>query len=131
MVWVGLVMGAATLFTQAMFIDHPKGHWQTMVFTVLCLSQMGHVLAVRSDRESFFKQGFLSNKPLAGAVLLTFILQMGTIYIPVLNEKVFKTQPLTLEELLVALVISSVVFWGVELEKLIKRRIDARAAAAA
>jgi len=131
MVWVGLVMGAATLFTQAMFIDHPKGHWQTMVFTVLCLSQMGHVLAVRSDRESFFKQGFLSNKPLAGAVLLTFVLQMATIYTPVLNERVFKTQPLTLEELLVALVISSVVFWGVELEKLIKRRIDARAAAAA
>lgn len=131
MIWVGLVMGAATLLTQAMFIDHPKGHWQTMVFTVLCLSQMGHVLAVRSDRESFFKQGLLSNKPLAGAVILTFVLQMCTIYIPVLNEKVFKTQPLTFEELLVALAISSVVFWGVELEKLIKRRIDARTAAAA
>ncbi|MEL7666614.1 MAG: cation-translocating P-type ATPase [Actinomycetota bacterium] len=131
MIWVGLVMGAATLLTQALFIDHPKGHWQTMVFTVLCLSQMGHVLAVRSDRESFFKQGFLSNKPLAGAVLLTFVLQLGTIYTPVLNEKVFKTQPLTLEELLVALAISSVVFWGVELEKLIKRRIDAKALAAA
>lgn len=130
MIWVGLVMGAATLATQALFIDHPKGHWQTMVFTVLCLSQMGHVLAVRSDRESFFKQGFLSNKPLAGAVLLTFVLQLGTIYIPVVNEKVFKTQPLTLEELLVALAISSVVFWGVEIEKLIKRRIDAKAAAA-
>ncbi len=131
MVWVGLVMGAATLFTQAMYIDHAKGHWQTMVFTVLCLSQMGHVLAVRSDRESFFKQGFLSNKPLAGAVLLTFVLQLGTIYTPVLNEKVFKTQPLTWDELLVALAISSVVFWGVELEKLIKRRIDAKALAAA
>jgi P-type Ca2+ transporter type 2C len=131
MVWVGLVMGAATLFTQAMYIDHAKGHWQTMVFTVLCLSQMGHVLAVRSDRESFFRQGFLSNKPLAGAVLLTFVLQLGTIYIPVVNEKVFKTQPLTWDELLVALAISSVVFWGVELEKLIKRRIDIKQAAAA
>ena len=29
-------------------------HWQTMVFTVLCLSQMGHVLAIRSERESLF-----------------------------------------------------------------------------
>ena len=131
MVWVGLVMGAATLFTQAMYIDHAKGHWQTMVFTVLCLSQMGHVLAVRSDRESFFKQGFRTNLPLTGAVLLTFLLQLGTIYIPVVNEKVFKTQPLTWDELLVALAISSVVFWGVELEKLIKRRIAAKALAAA
>ncbi|MRR12285.1 cation-transporting P-type ATPase, partial [bacterium] len=125
-VWVGLVMGAATLFTQAAFLDHGYEHWQTMVFTVLCLSQMGHVLAVRSDRESFFKQGFKSNLPLTGAVLLTFILQMGTIYIPVVNEKVFRTKPLTLEELLVAIAISSVVFWGVELEKWIKRRADER-----
>ena len=132
MIWVGLVMGAATLFTQALF-DTPghETHWQTMVFTVLCLSQMGHVLAVRSDRESFFKQGFKSNLPLTGAVILTFILQLGTIYIPVVNEKVFKTQPLTWDELLIALAISSVVFWGVELEKLIKRRIDARNAAVA
>lgn len=125
--WVGLVMGAATLFTQAAFIDHEKGHWQTMVFTVLCLSQMGHVLAVRSDRESFFKQGFRSNPQLTGAVLLTFVLQMGTIYIPVVNESVFRTQPLTFSELVIALAISTVVFWGVELEKLIKRSRDARA----
>jgi Ca2+-transporting ATPase len=129
MVWVGLVMGAATLFTQAAFLDHGYHHWQTMVFTVLCLSQMGHVLAVRSDRESFFKQGFKSNLSLAGAVALTFVLQMGTIYIPVINTKVFRTEPLTLEELVVAMAIASVVFWGVELEKLIKRRCDARMAA--
>lgn len=126
MVWVGLVMGAATLLTQALFLEHGYHHWQTMVFTVLCLSQMGHVLAVRSDRESFFKQGFKSNLPLTGAVALTFLLQMGTIYIPVVNEKVFRTTPLTWDELLIALAISSVVFWGVELEKLIKRRLDRR-----
>ena len=130
MIWVGLVMGAATLFTQAAFLDHGYHHWQTMVFTVLCLSQMGHVLAVRSDRESFFKQGFKSNLPLTGAVALTFLLQMGTIYIPVINERVFRTTPLTWDELLVAIAISSVVFWGVELEKLIKRRRDAREEAA-
>jgi len=129
-IWVGLVMGAATLFTQAAFLDHGKSHWQTMVFTVLCLSQMGHVLAVRSDRESFFKQGLFSNKPLLNAVLLTFALQMATIYIPFLHP-VFKTESLTLSELAIALAISSVVFWGVELEKLIKRRRDRREAGAA
>ena len=125
-VWVGLVMGGATLFTQV-YAQSQGMHWQTMVFTVLCLSQMGHVLAVRSDRESFFKQGFLTNKPLFGAVLLTFALQLATIYVPILHD-VFKTETLTLSELTIALVISSVVFWGVELEKLIKRRRDASAA---
>ena len=85
---------------------------------------MGHVLAIRSDRESFFKQGLLSNKPLVGAVLLTFALQMATIYVPFLRP-VFKTELLTLPELVAALAISSVVFWAVEIEKTFKRKRDA------
>ncbi|MBI5286727.1 MAG: cation-translocating P-type ATPase, partial [Deltaproteobacteria bacterium] len=43
--WVGLLMGGVTLFTQAWSIRTGHSHWQTMVFTVLCLSQFGHVLA--------------------------------------------------------------------------------------
>ena len=120
-IWVGLLMGAASLFTQAWSLKTGHAHWQTMVFTVLCLSQMGHVIAIRSERESIFTQGFLSNKPLVGAFLLTFALQMATIYVPQLNP-VFKTEPLTLNELLFTLVLSSVVFIAVEIEKLMKRR---------
>jgi Ca2+-transporting ATPase len=82
---------------------------------------MGHVLAIRSERESVFTQGFFSNKPLVGAFLLTFVLQMATIYIPQLNA-IFKTEPLTLNELMFTLALSSVVFFAVEFEKLIKRR---------
>jgi P-type Ca2+ transporter type 2C len=119
-VWVGLLMGAASLFTQAWSLKTGHAHWQTMVFTVLCLSQMGHVLAIRSDRESIFAQGFLSNKPLVGAFLLTLALQMATIYVPVLNP-IFRTEPLTLNELLFSFVLSSVVFIAVEIEKLIRR----------
>lgn len=120
-VWVGLLMGFVSLFTQAWSIKTGHAHWQTMVFTVLCLSQMGHVLAIRSDRESLFSQGLFSNKPLVGAFLLTFILQMATIYVPVLNP-IFKTEPLTLAELAFTLILSSVVFVAVEIEKVIKRR---------
>lgn len=120
-IWVGLLMGAASLFTQAWSIKTGHAHWQTMVFTVLCLSQMGHVLAIRSETESLFSQGLFSNKPLLGAFALTFALQMATIYIPFLNP-IFKTEPLTLNELLFTLAISSVVFFAVEIEKLIRRR---------
>jgi len=119
--WVGLLMGFASIFVQAWSIKTDHAHWQTMVFTVLCLSQMGHVLAIRSDTESLFSQGLFSNKPLLGAVLLTFFLQMATIYVPWLNP-IFKTDPLTFYELLVALLLSSVVFTAVEIEKLLKRR---------
>jgi P-type Ca2+ transporter type 2C len=115
-IWVGLLMGAVSIFTQIWFIHSSQTHWQTMVFTVLCLSQMGHVLAIRSEQESFFRQGVLSNKPLLGAVLLTFGLQMATIYVPFLNP-VFKTEPLSARELIVTILLSSVVFLAVEMEK--------------
>ncbi|GBE06165.1 calcium-transporting ATPase [bacterium BMS3Abin10] len=116
--WVGLLMGGISIFTQAWSINngYDQAHWQTMVFTVLCLSQMGHVLAVRTDRESLFKIGLFSNKTLLGAVILTFALQMATIYVPVLNP-IFKTAPLSLDELFITLTLASVVFFAVETEK--------------
>lgn len=119
-IWVGLLMGAVSVVTQAWFIDHSQAQWQTMVFTVLCLSQMGHVLAIRSERQSFFSQGPFTNKPLMAAVLLTFALQMATLYVPVLN-RIFKTVPLTAGELAITLALSSIVFIAVEVEKACKR----------
>ena len=124
--WVGLLMAGITLFIQAWAIKTGHAHWQTMVFTVLCLSQFGHVLAIRSEKESLFTQGVFSNKPLLGAVLLAFVLQMATIYVPILNP-VFKTEPLTMSELILSLALSSVVFFAVEVEKYFKRRGDEEA----
>ncbi len=121
--WVGLLMAGITLLVQAWAIKTGHAHWQTMVFTVLCLSQFGHVLAIRSEKESLFTQGVFSNKPLLGAVLLAFVLQMATIYVPILNS-VFKTEPLTMSELILSLALSSVVFFAVEVEKYFKRRGD-------
>lgn len=120
-IWVGLLMGGIVLFVQAWSIRTEHAHWQTMVFTVLCLTQLGHVLAIRSEKESLFKIGLLSNKYLLGAVILTFALQMATVYVPFLNP-IFKTEPLTFSELMFTFVLSSVVFFAVEVEKFIKRR---------
>jgi Ca2+-transporting ATPase len=119
--WVGLLMGGVTLLTQAWALHGGAPHWQTMVFTVLTLSQLGHVLAIRSERESLFAQGLFSNRPLIAAVLLTFALQMAVIYLPALNA-IFKTEPLSADELVLCLLLSSVVFVGVEAEKALARR---------
>ncbi|MGD8488581.1 MAG: cation-translocating P-type ATPase C-terminal domain-containing protein, partial [Anaerolineae bacterium] len=72
-------------------------------------------------RESLFKVGLLSNKALLGAVLLTFVLQMAVIYVPFL-QNLFRTDALSLGELLLSLILSTVVFWGVEAEKWLIRR---------
>jgi len=121
MIWVGLLMGGASLFTQAWAIHTGHGHWQTMVFTVLTLSQLGHVLAIRSERDSLFTQGVFSNPALIATVIFTVGLQMATIYVPFLNP-IFKTEALTFDELAFCLVMSSVVFVAVEIEKIFVRR---------
>jgi Ca2+-transporting ATPase len=118
--WVGLLMGLVSLGMGYWTWHAGWDNWQTMLFTTLTLSQMGHALAVRS-RESLFQVGLLSNKALLGAVLLTFGLQMAVVYVPFL-QNLFKTDGLSLAELVLSLILSTVVFWGVELEKWLMRR---------
>ena len=126
--WVGLLIGALCLGVQAWALGgvgnaspNPNAHWQTMVFTVLTLAQMAHLLAIRSERESLFSQGLASNLPLAGAVALTLVLQMATIYVPAL-QPIFHTQPLSAGELALCFGLAAVVFVAVEIEKGWRRR---------
>ena len=58
---------------------------------------------------------------LLGAVLLTFALQMATLYVPFL-QPIFKTEALSAAELALCIVLSSVVFFAVEIEKWLMRR---------
>ncbi len=121
--WVGILMGFVSLGVGYYFWAIGNPNWQTIVFTTLTLSQMGNALALRSGRESLFKIGLLSNKAMLNAVLLTLVLQLAVIYLPFL-QSVFKTNPLTWQELLISLALSTIVFWGVEIEKWFKRRSD-------
>jgi Ca2+-transporting ATPase len=116
----GLVIGITALLFQAFAIKEGMP-WQTMVFTALVIGRMAVAMSVRSDYDSLFKIGFFSNKPLLGAVLLTFTLQMTVVYVPFLNP-IFKTEPLALSELMVTLALSAVVFFVMEIEKLTRRK---------
>jgi Ca2+-transporting ATPase len=124
-IWVGLLMAGVTLGTQAWALSENMEHWQTMVFTVLSVAQLGHVLAVRSDRTFLYKQGFFTNLPLLSAVLLTFGLQLLVIYVPIMN-RALKTQPLSLKELGICILMAVIVFHAVELEKWVKMKIRNR-----
>jgi len=121
--WVGLFMAALALGAQAWFVDAgaDQARWQTITFTMLCFVQLGHVLAVRSERESLFTQGLLSNKPLVGAVALAIALQLAIIYLPALN-RLFKTQALSAAELALTVAGAVSVFAVVEAEKWFWRR---------
>ena len=120
MIWVGILMAGIVLAAQGWAISHGL-HWQTIVFNVLCLSQMGHVLAIRSESKSLFSTGIFSNKLLIGSVAIVLLLQFVITYTPFL-QPIFQTEALTLNEFLLAGALSSLVFFAVEIEKLIFRR---------
>jgi Ca2+-transporting ATPase len=126
---IGLTMGiTGLLLGYWAFSRHRNGDptyasntWNTMVFIFLTLAQMGHALAVRSHRESLFSMNILGNRFLLFAVLFTVVVQMFAVYLPIFNQ-IFNTRPLTAQQLAICFVLSSVVFWVAELEKLLIRR---------
>ena len=120
MIWVGMLMAGIALSLQGWAISHGL-HWQTIVFNVLCLSQLGHVMAIRSQNQSLFKLGIFSNNPLIGSVILAFLLQFAITYTPFL-QAIFKTESLTVNEFILVAVASTLVFFAVEIEKAIFRR---------
>ena len=95
--------------------------WNTMVFIMLTLAQMGHAYSLRSHKETVFKMDPRGNRFLLYALLITIAVQISTIYLPFFNE-LFETNPLTMGQLLLCLLLSTFVFIAVEIEKLLMRR---------
>ncbi|MCU0463446.1 MAG: cation-translocating P-type ATPase [Anaerolineae bacterium] len=90
--------------------------WSTMIFTVLVFVQMGHAIATRSERFPIWRIGYFSNMAVIGAVGLTILLQFALLYVPFLQD-FFGTVALPLEYMLIALSLSVITYFFVELDK--------------
>jgi Ca2+-transporting ATPase len=124
--FVGILMGFVSLGAGYLYwFAHPTdaydSSWGTIVFTVLTLSQMGNALAVRSSRDSLFTIGLFSNVAMLASVALTLALQLAVIYVPLL-QRMFRTTALSLTDLAICVLLSTIVFWTVEGEKWWRRR---------
>lgn len=118
--WVGLLMAVIVL---AMEVVERRlgGHWRTMVFTTLALLQLGHSLAVRSERRSTFTLALSTNPWLYVGVTMTMVAQLLVVYLAPL-QRIFHTASLSAGELATVVAASTVVFFAVEVEKWILRR---------
>ncbi|PSR13017.1 magnesium-transporting ATPase [filamentous cyanobacterium CCP3] len=94
--------------------------WKTMVFTTLCLAQMGHAIAVRSSTQLTIEMSPWSNPFVLAAVLLTCVLQLMLIYVEPLRN-FFGTHLLSSFELLICFGFSTLLFVWVEAEKIYRR----------
>ena len=131
--WVGPLLGIVALLPglldQFVLGFHLEGAvWQTMVFSTLCLAQMGNALAIRSDRLNLTQLGLFTNPALIGSIVLTFALQVAVIYVPFMQD-IFSTVALTAPQFVFSLALSSVVLIVVELVKWIRQLRERRATA--
>ncbi|MBI5092576.1 MAG: cation transporting ATPase C-terminal domain-containing protein, partial [Candidatus Hydrogenedentes bacterium] len=95
---------------------------QTMMFTVIVCLQLGNSLAVRSVRDSVFRQGLFTNLPLLGAIVGMLALQVMILYVPFF-QSIFNTVPLSAGQLIVSVVLGGALFWAIEFEKWTIRHI--------
>lgn len=126
--WLGLLLGLVLLGVgYGAWNPDSASHlerWRTLVFTTLALSRIGMAQTMRSERDSLFQIGVWSNRPILGAVILTFGLQLMVLYIPFL-QRIFQTTSLSLTEFMVCLLLAGVCFWAYELKKWLIRCRDA------
>lgn len=95
--------------------------WNTMVFFMLTVAQMGHALGLRSHSRSLFRMNPFENRFLLFSVIATLILQLGAVYLPFFND-LFGTNPLTWWQLGISFALSLTVLAVVEFEKWLIRR---------
>jgi P-type Ca2+ transporter type 2C len=126
MIRVGVVLAIVSIALMVWAYNYTRTtggdpeRWKTMVFTTLCLSQMGHAMAVRSNSRLTIELNPFSNPFILLAVGLTSILQLLLVYVEPLRA-FFGTHYLSLTELGVCLGTSMLVFVWVEMEKLVTR----------
>lgn len=136
MIRIGIIFAIITIILMAWAYNYSKGlvpppgldmdpRWKTMVFTTLCLAQMGHAIAVRSDTRLTIEMNPFSNLFVWGAVIVTSALQLLLIYVEPLRN-FFGTHWLSPTELGICFGFSALMFVWIELEKLFIRWYKAR-----
>ena len=133
MVRIGIIFAILTIammswaygYTHAANYQGNRDTWKTMVFTTLCLAQMGHAIAIRSNTQLTIELNPFTNIFVWGAVVVTTGLQLMLIYVPPLRA-FFGTHYLSPFELLVCFGFSALMFVWIEMEKLFVRLYKAR-----
>ncbi len=101
--------------------DHDVGRARTAAFTVLAVAQLFHAFNCRSDRESIFQLGLVSNWKLVIAFGVSLSLQIGVVTIPFI-QPLFETVSLSLVDWVLVVGLASAPLWVVEAAKAWRRR---------
>lgn len=115
-----MMIGTLYLFSRFYQIDIAKA-W-TVSLTTLAVFQWFNAWNCRSEEKSVFQMGFFSNKFLVGATIMVILLQILTVYNPIM-QKILHTTPLALIDWLIIIVIGSSIIIIEEVRKYFQRLI--------
>lgn len=119
-VWIAAV--CLGIFSWAIRIGKSDVETHCLVFITLCLMEFFAAFVFRSDRLSIFEVGFLKNKWLILAVLVSFGMTLPLLYVPFLQE-VFHTYALPWQDWVIVVLSSVTILVVLEIGKLIMRRV--------
>ncbi|MFQ6107867.1 MAG: cation-translocating P-type ATPase [Thermoplasmata archaeon] len=121
---VGFIMliGTLGIFYVERRLGSSIAEARTIAFTTLVMFQLFFVFSVRSPRLPLYRVGFLTNKKLILAVLVSLLLQLIVVYVPQLHP-VFETTSLGLLHWVAILLVSSSVLLIIESYKAFRSRM--------
>ena len=91
---------------------------RTMTFVALGLNSLVYIFSIKSLRHTIFSINVLNNKYLIGSVIFGFLMLMIAIYVPFFQD-ILQTVPLTIKDLGIVALISSLSLVGIEISKAI------------
>ncbi len=117
--WVSILIAFLSLVVAAIYYRPGDRTWQTMLFTTLAFTQIGHALGLRADRASWRDQVY-ANPSMIWLAGLTIALQAAAIYVPFLDH-FFQIVPLSAADLTWCAGLGVLVWAAVRIEKLLIR----------
>ncbi|MEW6365791.1 MAG: cation-translocating P-type ATPase [Acidobacteriota bacterium] len=118
---IGIVMGIMSIGAAFGLWRAGDPRWQTVLFTTLVLTQLAVALAVRSEENSLFRIGILSNPHMLFAIVTTVAAQLAVVYMPI-GQRIFRTASMTAAEIALSFGLAVLAFIVVEAWKVAARR---------
>lgn len=125
--WIGALIGAASLGIGFIYRETDQAQWQTMIFTTLAFMQVFQAFGTRSRTESLRTIGFTTNRVMLAIASFVVLLQLAALYTPL--SDFLKLDPLGMVDLAICVGLGVALLLVLEVHKYLARR--ARAARAA
>lgn len=118
--WIGSVIGAASLAVGFAYYEAGRVEWQTMMFSSLAFLQIFQAIGARSERESLLTVGLTSNRVMVGIVVTVTTLQLAALYTPL--NRFLDLDPLPAIDLALCIGLGAALLAVIETTKAVARR---------